>query len=56
MLELYTELGSLALVAREMNLALPTIKNAMLKMRRRHRVRSTVQLAYLLGAGDLDES
>lgn len=55
-LTLYVELGSLALVAERLNLALSTVKNLLGYTRARHKVRSTAQLTYLLGAGDLDES
>lgn len=55
-LTLYVELGSLALVAERLGLAVQTVKNLLVDTRTRHNVRNTAQLAYMLGAGDLDES
>ena len=55
-LTLYVELGSLALVAERLNLALSTVKNLLGDTRVRYEVRSIGQLTYLLGAGELDES
>lgn len=50
----YIETGHLATTAARLEIAESTAKNLLLSARRRNKLRGTVQLAYALGAGELD--
>lgn len=56
LLETYAETGSQGKTAKALGLQLPTVKNALLLIRRKVGAQSSAQLLYMLGAGELDES